>query len=624
MLNYLQNLTWPKLAKITIILVIIYIALVFGFCLFKYQTFNYNALDLAIFNQVFYNSSLGDLFEFTIHPTSYLGDHFTPIILLLLPFYSLLPHPLSLLFLQTFFIALATIPLFLIAKKHLSRLPTLLIIVLYLFNPATLNMNLYEFHLLAFLPFFIFWTFYFYQNNNFKAFLALAGLSLLIREDVAFVIFMFGLVAVLDKKKFKWILTPLILSSLYFFTALKISADFASSKDYKFLIYYQWLGNNLYEIFINFFLKFNLVLERVINIHFFELILGLFFIFLFLPIFRPKYLLLSLGMFMQIILARYSGESILQSHYAAIFLITFSLAAIFSLKYLLTNQKFISLYKKYKTVILTILIIGLIYNFLILGPLIPLIKAVITTDYQQVTLKKEFIKQIPAQSSVITTYDLITSLSSRQQIYSLNYTFLNQQQYEQGQYQIPKDTQYLLINFNDFISYKFQYKQRYTNNYYQGDNTLRALIKTNNYQLKKAKQNLALWQKNIDSNLTLYKIYDQLPEIKNQQNQSIDQQIEFLGYNSNNNRISLYFKSLKPISKNYFIEMNQQIYPLGYGLYPTSEWRTDQIIQMNFYNPGKFNKFQIIDIQGGVEQNNICSITNIFDQIQVLAEISLN
>ena len=45
----------------------------------------------------------------------------------------------------------------------------------------------------------------FYQNNHFKAFLVLAGLSLLIREDVAFVIFMFGLVAFWDKKKLKWI-----------------------------------------------------------------------------------------------------------------------------------------------------------------------------------------------------------------------------------------------------------------------------------------------------------------------------------------------------------------------------------------------------------------------------------
>lgn len=299
------------------------------------------------------------------------------------------------------------------------------------------------------------------------------------------------------------------------------------------------------------------------------------------------------------------------------------MATIFSLKYLFIKQKFVNFYKKYKTIILTILITGLIYNFLILGPLIPLIKTIITTDYQQVNLKKEFIRQIPAQSAVITTYDLITPLSSRQRVYSLNYTFLNQQQYGQGQYQIPQDTQYLLINFNDFISYKFQYEQRYTANYYRGDNTLRTLIKTNNYQLKKAKQNLALWQKNTDSNLNLYKIHNQLPEIKNQQKQLINQQIEFLGYYENNKQISLYFKALNPILKNYFIKINQQIYPLGYGLYPTSEWQPNQIIQLNFYDMEKFNKFQILDIQGGVEKNNICSITNIFDQIKILGKINL-
>ena len=36
-------------------------------CIWKYYHFGYNGLDLAIFNQVFYNSAHGHLFDFTIH-----------------------------------------------------------------------------------------------------------------------------------------------------------------------------------------------------------------------------------------------------------------------------------------------------------------------------------------------------------------------------------------------------------------------------------------------------------------------------------------------------------------------------------------------------------------------------
>ena len=319
MINYFKNLNWLKLAKIIAILIIVYLVFAFSICLFKYQTFKYNALDLAIFNQVFYNSSLGNLFNFTIHPTSYLGDHFTPIILLLLPFYALFKSPITLLFLQSLFLALAAIPLYLIAKKHLNPWQTLIVIIIYLFNPVLLNLNLFEFHLLALVPFFIFWTFYFYQNNQFKPFLALAILSLLIREDISFIIFMFGFVAILDKKKLKWILTPAILGVLYFFTALKIVAHYSAAQTYKFLVYYQWLGETPKEIFINFFLKPYLVLEHIFTLANLELILGFFLVFLFIPLYRPKYLMLALGMFMQIILGFASGELILRTHYGSIF-----------------------------------------------------------------------------------------------------------------------------------------------------------------------------------------------------------------------------------------------------------------------------------------------------------------
>lgn len=625
MLTYYKNLNWLKLAKILLILIIFYIILVFSISVFKYLTYSYNVLDLAIFNQVFYNSSLGNFFQFTIHPTSYLGDHFTPLLFLLVPFYSVLKSPLTLLFIQTLFLALAAVPLFLIAKKYLNPQQTLLIIFLYLFNPVTLNINLHEFHLLALVPFFIGWTFYFYQQNKFVYFFIFSLLSLQIREDVAFIIFMFGIIALLDKKNLKWILSPLILATVYFFTALKIISHFSAASTYKFFVYYQWLGNTPYEIFINFFIKFPLVLEHVFSLTNLELILGFGLVFLFIPFYRPKYLLLSLGMFLQLILGTTSGELILRIHYGSVFLIVFSLTAIFALKALTTNKKLKLFSQKYTGLFTYLIIIGFIYTLLVLGPLIPFVKSIYQTNYQQVSLKNEFVKQIPRNASVVTTYDLMANLSSRTKIYSLNYIFLGRQQFNAGAYIIPENTEFILINFNDFIAYHLQYETKATTYYYQGDNNLINLL-SKNYQLIKISQNLGLWQKNSSlTDFSLYQVHEtQKPNIENIKEQIIKQKISFLGFNQAENKTSLFFKPQKKLEKNYFIQINKQIYPLGYGLYPTSEWQAEQIIQMDFYDIELPNKIQLLEIAGWLAIDKLGNTQNHFTKFETIGEIIIN
>ncbi|MDD5340923.1 MAG: DUF2079 domain-containing protein [Patescibacteria group bacterium] len=624
MVNYFKTLNWQKLAKITWILVFIYFIFTFSACLFKYFTYQYNALDLAIFNQVFYNTSIGKLFQFTIHPTLYLGDHFEIMILFLAPLYSLYKSPISLLLMQSLFLALSAIPLYLICKKHLRPQTALLAIILYLFNPVTLNINFFEFHMLALAMFFLFWVFYFYDENKFWPFIILSILTLMIREDLAFVIFMFGIVAIIDKKKPKWILTATIGSALYFLGALKMVSFFSASSQYKFLIYYKWLGTSLPEIAKNFFLQFPLVLQHVVNLANVELVLGFLLVFIFLPIYRPKYLLLCLGQFMEIVLGFASGESILRTHYATPFIFALSIATIFSLESLSKNQKALIFYNKFKDLILIALAITLIYNFLILGPLIPLVTDIATINYKDVAQKNYFVRQIPAGASLITDYDFISNLSSREKLYSLNYVFLGKQQYNAGDYIVPNETEYLLLNFNDFVGFHLQYETAAKEYYYQGAANMRKLLLDKNYHLKMVSGNLALWQRNYQgAEPTLYTIFQKMPEIKNSQNIKLADQIEFLGSNQTGNIISLYFRPLKQISENYLIKLDGQIYALGYGFYPTSSWQTGQIVQINFYDLPKVNNVEILSMSGGYELNGIGSISSVIDSEKSLGKFNL-
>ena len=224
-------------------------------CLNKYHNFGYNGLDLAILNQVFFNSAQGNLFQFSVHPGSYLGDHFELIIPLLLPLYLIFRHPLALLTLQTLILALTALPIFLIAKNVLAKPWPLVIALIWLLNPFVQNINLFEFHILPFAIFLLLFAFYFYQQNNFKAFLLFSFLSLLVREDVALVVFMFSLLSLLDKKGWKWVIWPAGLAMIWFVAAIGLVSQFTPSGSYKFLHYYSWLGSTTGEMVINFFAR---------------------------------------------------------------------------------------------------------------------------------------------------------------------------------------------------------------------------------------------------------------------------------------------------------------------------------------------------------------------------------
>ena len=164
---------------------ILFVSLSFAGQFAKYQAFRYNGLDLAIYTQVFDESAHGRLFNFSIHPHSYLGDHVELLIIGLLPFYWLLQSPLTLLFLQTLALSLGAWPLYLFCRRRLNGRWSLGVALAYLFSPFIWNINFYEFHLLPFAIPLLLLAVLAYDRRRFNAFSLWIVLALLVREDVA-------------------------------------------------------------------------------------------------------------------------------------------------------------------------------------------------------------------------------------------------------------------------------------------------------------------------------------------------------------------------------------------------------------------------------------------------------
>ncbi|MFC1662552.1 DUF2079 domain-containing protein [Patescibacteria group bacterium] len=600
-----------KIALIVFSLVVLIFTITVLFV--KDMRHGYNGLDLAIYNQVMWNSSQGDLFSFTLHPHSYLGDHLEFILLLLLPFYWLWQQPFTLILLQTIFLIMAVWPLWLIARQKLSERWAFIIGLAWLFSPFLHNINSFEFHALALTPFFIFWAIFFYLKSRWWPFLAFILLSLSIREDVSLVILAFSFLAFIDKRSWRWRLVPVILGVIWFVISLKLSPVLTGYQQYKFLAYYGWLGNSPSEMLLTFINNPLYVLKNIITIKTFTLLFGLLMPFLFLPLFRPKYLLLILLPIIQLILLQNPGELTLQIHYTAPLIAPIFIALVYSIIYLQDKKRgsFIRFFGSEPGLIQSIVLAASIGGLLFMGPYFSSIKEINHTSNltEEIQLKKDFISLVPSTDSVASGYYFLTELSGRQRVYSLHYQFLGSKQYSEIPYNVPTDTDWALVNSDDSLIYHVTYEETDKKNS-SGDDRLRMFLAEDQRGIVKMIDKYVLYQRGEKSNFEPFNVLERLPEENIATSQVLSPHIESLGWlghdgkpelvmakelintNSYNTLpLTLYWRTTDAPDRDYNIKLSlirdgrtihQERYAMAFGLYPTTNWQPGEIIATSY------------------------------------------
>ena len=607
----------------------------------KFNNFQYNGLDLAIIHQVFYNSSVGNFFQSTIHPPTYLKDHFSPILFILFPLYLIKKSAAALLVLQIIAATLPVWPIYLMAKKRFSPNISLCISCAWLFNPMVQNLMLFEFSFLPFALVFLFFAFYYFEKNTLWAFILFASLALIVREDISLIVFMFGALALLEKKKKIWIFAPILLATLYFFFSMRIISFFNGNEGYKFFVYYSWLGNNWQEAAKYLIFHPWIMVIRLLSIGNIEMVLGFLLPFAFVSLLRPRYLILSLLPYAQILLGS-AGPSglILKTQYSALFLPSLFLAFIASLKALQTMQPKNPLIKIFLKERLghIILVVAVVYSSFTLGPIIgSLQKNIIGVDKKMNFYKASLIKKIPDNAAVAASYDMLSSVSGRERVYGFNYFFIGTEQFGKKEYILPSDTEYLLINLSDFITYEIQYRDNplYKNTFASGSARVRERIEQDGFVATDILDDTVLFSKNKDAKIKLYEVLKSTPEDMDPQRfANIGDSLNFLGQKMGEIQnqtipLELFWKTNQAIHDNYFIKIfftdenkkriYEKIYPLGSGVYPTSDWKENTIIQTNYwpYIPEKYSSkkmdmfFEVITIdEGGVYLDSDLSVKN--------------
>ena len=230
-------------------------ALLFGaLALIRHWSFHSTASDLAVFDQVLWNTIHGRFMESTLSlarcdPHSFFGDHFSPALLAILPLYVLFPRPETLIVVQTIALAVGVWPVYLLARRFLPTVGQRLVwVAAYLLSAPLSFVALYDFHeiTLAVAP--LGFAMYFLATRRTIPMILSLLVALLAKEEVAVIGVGFGVALALQRR---WWPSAMVIvgSVLAFVVTLKIIIPaFAAGAPYQYLGRYVSLGRDEAEI----------------------------------------------------------------------------------------------------------------------------------------------------------------------------------------------------------------------------------------------------------------------------------------------------------------------------------------------------------------------------------------
>ncbi len=160
--------------------------------------------DFGLQEQVIWNTSEGRWFESSPEVDNFLGDHFSPLLLLVALIYRLFPCSLTLFIIQSGSATLAVWALYRISQVHLasSKLRILFLAILVLYRPLA-GMLLFDFHEIALAFPFLCVGLYFLEKKQMWIGTLLLVTAMLAKEEVGVLVSMIGMYFfVIRKQKF--------------------------------------------------------------------------------------------------------------------------------------------------------------------------------------------------------------------------------------------------------------------------------------------------------------------------------------------------------------------------------------------------------------------------------------
>jgi len=231
------------LELILIFFTFLYIILFSFLSIHRMYALNSHYYDLGIMNQTVYNTARGHFLEMSNAELqknlSRLAIHFDPILAFIAPFYWIWPGPEVLLIVQTLILASGAWAIFLIAKTLLKNKPmSLFFSIFYLLFFQLERANLYDFHGVTLATGFLLWMIYFSLKKNWLATFIFIFLSLLTKEHVGLVVFLYGVYLFFVQKDKKQGFLISFIGGLFFIAVTFLVIPFFRGGNHFALTYY--------------------------------------------------------------------------------------------------------------------------------------------------------------------------------------------------------------------------------------------------------------------------------------------------------------------------------------------------------------------------------------------------
>ncbi|MFA5339543.1 MAG: DUF2079 domain-containing protein [Candidatus Omnitrophota bacterium] len=593
-IKHRQNMTKPESAFeakapfIVACLIISYIALFFVICLIKYLYFGYFDFDLAIYNQSMWNTLHGRFLDSSIARGIIFTDHFSPILIIYLVFYAIIPHAMTLLLLQSALLGAGAWPVYLIAKEKIGKIPGVIIAFAYLVYPALNHANLFEFHPEAALAPIILFMFYCLIKDRFVPFVFLSILALSCKEDAALAVIMFGIYAMFARKSKRWILWPIISSLVWSVATIQFILPYFNKDAYIFTSFYAYLGNNPVEIAFNIVRHPIAVLKIAAMPYKIDYLRFLFSPVSFLPLFSPAVLFLSLPTFARNLLADYLPACNIYNQYNLAIIPVIFLSSVYGIRRLLA----LGLIKKMRFVFAAIFVVVSLYFAYCIGPWLELSNNLPSYVRDPLApVMNDMIRSIPSDAGVVATFRFLPKLSGREQLQSFHHLYMGHYKIINKKYTLPPGVEYALIDFEDTLTAQFKNPESGRN--------FRSFLEEGHWGVVGLVENTALLKKGSSGDL---KLYEELKEASPSYTAAVEinREIALTGYDLSEESLlskkclslSLYWKSLKAPTASYgaviWVEdpggqmIRQFVFSPAYNIYPTEEWPAGRIIKTNY------------------------------------------
>ncbi len=388
----------------------------------RYDHFYTGRFDLGNMVQTVWNTTQGRIFQFSnpdgVDIVSRLAFHADFLLVLLAPFYALFPTPKTLLFIQTFIVALGSVFIYFIAKDKLkSRNLSLAFAFAYLINPSVQRANLYDFHPVTLATTLLLGTYYFYSKKRYALFLLFAMLSAISKEQIWLIIALFGGLLFLKHKKRVFGSLLLFGSFGIFYYLITVAIPQAYGSSHFAMDYYSEFGDGPLSIAKNILLSPGKVIDMVYQRDKIDYLIQLFSPLGYLSFIYPFFLILAGGDLTINLLSNNAQLHQIYYQYTAAITPFIFISAIFGMNMI---KKYID--KKYLFVLpiflLTTSIIGAYRYGVLPGAKDPNLHMIIqqVPDYKFI---EQRLSGIPQNLSVAASNNIGSHLAHRTELYTL-------------------------------------------------------------------------------------------------------------------------------------------------------------------------------------------------------------